>query len=143
MVAMQRRKLGWVLAGLAVVVAVGAVVLWPRPDRITLEHFEQVAEGMTLAEVEAILGPPGDYRSIRHTEVPPSTPVELICTFGQARVIFKSKSWHTDGGHASVAFDASGRAAFGFYAPQRVVPEDRTWPRVVRRAKELWHRWFA
>jgi hypothetical protein len=51
------------LAGLAVVVAVGVVVLWPRtePNRITRENCYQIKEAMSRAEVEAILGPPGDY----------------------------------------------------------------------------------
>jgi hypothetical protein len=52
---------GLVLAGVAVVLAVGAVVLWPRPDRITQENFDRLREGMSRGEVEAILGPPGDY----------------------------------------------------------------------------------
>jgi hypothetical protein len=61
---MRRRKLRWVLAGLTVaLVAVWAFVLWPRPDRVTQENFDRIAEGMSRAEVEAILGPPGDYSS--------------------------------------------------------------------------------
>jgi hypothetical protein len=64
---MRRRKLRWVVAGLAVaLVAVGAVVLslWPNPSRrITRENFELIQKGMTLAEAEAILGLPGDYRT--------------------------------------------------------------------------------
>ena len=61
---MRRRTLLVVLAGLTVVVAAGAVVLWPRtPSRITLENCNRIREGMSRAEVEAILGPPGDYRT--------------------------------------------------------------------------------
>jgi hypothetical protein len=62
---MRVRMLRWVaaLAGLAVVVAAGAVVLWPREGRITQENYDRISEGMSCAEVEAILGPPGDYRT--------------------------------------------------------------------------------
>src|SRR5262245_23034627 len=60
---MRRQTLLVVLAGLAVVVAAGAVVLWPRADRITLENYDRIRDGMTRAEVEAILGPPGDQRT--------------------------------------------------------------------------------
>jgi hypothetical protein len=61
---MRRRTLLVALAGLPVVVAAGAVVLWPRtPSRITLENCNRIREGMSRAEVEAILGPPGDYRT--------------------------------------------------------------------------------
>jgi hypothetical protein len=61
-----------VLAGLAVVVAAGAVVLWPRlPSRITRENFDRLKKGMSRAEVEAILGPPGDCRTGRgEIEIP-------------------------------------------------------------------------
>jgi hypothetical protein len=61
---MRRRKLFGALAGLAILVAAGALVLWPRPDRITQENFDRIRAGMSRAEVEAVLGgPPGDYRS--------------------------------------------------------------------------------
>jgi hypothetical protein len=61
---MRRRTLLVALVGLAVVVAAGVVVLWPRPpSRITRENYGLIREGMTRAEVEAILGPPGDYRT--------------------------------------------------------------------------------
>jgi hypothetical protein len=55
---MRRRTLLVVLAGLAVVGAAGTVVLWPRTDRITSGNYKRLRRGMTVAEVEAILGPP-------------------------------------------------------------------------------------
>jgi hypothetical protein len=59
------RKLRWLLAlaGLAVVFAIGAFVLWPRPERITRENFERIHEGMTLADVTALLGPAHEPRA--------------------------------------------------------------------------------
>jgi len=64
---MRRRKRLVVLAGLAVVLcAAGAVALWPREgsaDRVTRENYDRLRKGMTHAEVQAILGPPGDYRT--------------------------------------------------------------------------------
>jgi hypothetical protein len=63
---MRRRKLLAALAGLAVVVAVGAVGLWPQSDRVTREIFDRLRVGMPRAEVEAILGPPAVY-STRET----------------------------------------------------------------------------
>jgi hypothetical protein len=59
---MRRRKL-LAVAGLTVLVAAGAFILWPRPDRITRENFDRIREGMNREEVYAILGPPGDYRT--------------------------------------------------------------------------------
>jgi outer membrane protein assembly factor BamE (lipoprotein component of BamABCDE complex) len=58
----QRRKLLLALAGLALVVA-GTFVLWPRANRITRENFDHIEKGMSRAQVESILGPPGDYRT--------------------------------------------------------------------------------
>jgi hypothetical protein len=64
---MRRRTLLVLLVGLAVVGAAGVVVLWPtrptRPTRITRENCYRIKEGMSRAEVEAILGPPGDHRT--------------------------------------------------------------------------------
>jgi hypothetical protein len=63
---MRRHRLRWVLAlaGLAVLVVVGVIfVLWPQPERITRQNFDRIREGMTRADVEAILGPPGDHRT--------------------------------------------------------------------------------
>src|SRR5271154_6476165 len=57
---MRWRRVRLALVGMAaVVVALGVVVLWPTPDRITRENFDRIRTGMTRAEVEAFLGPPG------------------------------------------------------------------------------------
>jgi hypothetical protein len=48
---------------MAVLVAVGTLGLWPRQDRIPHENFDRIRDGISLAEVEAILGPLGDYRT--------------------------------------------------------------------------------
>jgi hypothetical protein len=50
------------LAGLVVLLAAGAFVACP-PERVTRANFYRIAPGMSRAEVEAILGPPGDYRT--------------------------------------------------------------------------------
>jgi hypothetical protein len=47
----RRRTLLVVLAGLAVVVAAGVVVLWPRADRVTRENFRRIETGMSRADV--------------------------------------------------------------------------------------------
>ena len=61
---MRRRTLLVALAGLVVVVAACVVVLSPtQPNRITQENCDRIKVRMSRAEVEAILGPPGDYRT--------------------------------------------------------------------------------
>jgi hypothetical protein len=50
--AMRRRTLLLALAGLAVVVAAGAVQLRPREDRVTRANYERIQIGMSRADVE-------------------------------------------------------------------------------------------
>src|SRR5258708_730719 len=60
--AVRRWTLLVVLAvGLIALVGVAAFVAWPRPDRVTRENFDRIKVGMSRTEVEAILGPQGDY----------------------------------------------------------------------------------
>jgi hypothetical protein len=58
---MRRQKQRWVVAGLTVAL-VAVFVVWPRPERITLENvYSRASSGMSRTEIEAIYGPPGDY----------------------------------------------------------------------------------
>jgi hypothetical protein len=59
-----RRSPVLVMAGLTVVLTAGVALLWPtQPSRLTIANLRGIREGMTQAEVEAILGPPADYRT--------------------------------------------------------------------------------
>jgi hypothetical protein len=69
--AMIRKRPLLVLAALAALAGAGTWVLWPRPDRITLENFRLLRVGMSRTEVEAVLGPPGDYRTVPTASEPP------------------------------------------------------------------------
>jgi HAMP domain-containing protein len=61
---MRRHKLWWLLALVVVVTGLFVVWLWlDRPCRITERTFRRLGQGMHRAEVEAILGPPGHYRT--------------------------------------------------------------------------------
>jgi hypothetical protein len=74
---MRRRKLlPGAVAVLVTLAGVAALVLWPRADRVTRANFDRIRVGMSRAEVEAILGPPGDYRTGRTKEE--SDPRELM-----------------------------------------------------------------
>ena len=59
---MRRRRLFWISAAVLALVSIGAIA-WPRADRVTRENWERIRRYMPRAEVESILGPPGDYRS--------------------------------------------------------------------------------
>jgi hypothetical protein len=59
------RKHKWKLLGAVALVLIVVVVFAARsrPDRVTRENYRRIQRGMSRAEVEAILGPPGDYRT--------------------------------------------------------------------------------
>jgi hypothetical protein len=127
---MRRRKLLVALAGLAVVIAVGVVALWPRQqtDRVTLYSFKLVRHGMNRSEVEKILGQPGDYRTgPASAELGPAAANYLI--------------WRSDAGVFVLDFDARGHVVEQMHIStqrQELSPlDDLLW-----RLKRQWHRWF-
>jgi hypothetical protein len=135
----RRRTLLVVLAGLAVVVAAGVVVLWPRPpSRITRENYDRIRAGMTRAEIETILGPPGDYTTA------PTEGVRVASrTFSApgSESAYLQSCWLSDSAQAVVWFEYSGRANRGYYAPMRI-KDETLWARFHWRLKRQWHRWF-
>jgi hypothetical protein len=60
---MRKRTRLALLAGVVLLPGVGVFVMWHRPDRITQETYDRLKLGMSGRDVEALLGPPGDYRS--------------------------------------------------------------------------------
>jgi hypothetical protein len=159
---MRRRTLLVVLAGLAVVGAAGAVVLWQTPSqRITRENCDRIGPGMTQAEVEAILGPPDDYRTgcgesdfgndsaSRWVGDPPGfhfswrlgwfaypnfLPVEGVPTTGM------QANWFCDSCRICVVVDDAGRVRDSYVYNRRLTqgPLDN----LLWRAKRQWRRWF-
>ena len=146
---MRRRKVLVVLAGLAVALAglavgvtAGAFMLWPRPSRVTRENFERIKKGMSRAEVEAILGPPGDsttgplysasplYSAIHGSIVDPAV----------ERANHRD-TWATDEACAVVGFGADGEAMeLRFTSCTRATQDPLD--NLLWRAKRQWHRWF-
>jgi len=145
---MRRRTLLVALAGLAVVVTAGTVVLWPRPERITRANFHRIREGMSRAEVEAILGPPGDYRTglgeTWFTEPKLWSPDRDIAP--RPEPLWSTAPgnswarWDSDSFSIWISFDDSGSAAVKEVWPRRKTqgPVDS----LLWRAKRQWRRWF-
>jgi hypothetical protein len=79
------QKVRWMLAGVTLVIAAG-VMLRPEPPRVTIKNFQRLTEyglhgvsSMNWFEirrdkVEAVLGPPGDYRTRPTVFYPPHGP---------------------------------------------------------------------
>jgi hypothetical protein len=136
---MRRRKLLVALAGLAVVVAVGVVGLWPQPqsDRVTREYYNRIHAGMALGEVVATLGPPGDYTT-GPTEFRGVQAIE-----DTSRWTSPDKKWEGDQGVIFVALDRGAaqrirRAWFRGWTKIEQSPLDN----LLWRAKRQWRRWF-
>jgi hypothetical protein len=97
----------WFLGLFAVVlVFFGALVpfMFPRPSPVTRAAFERIEVGMSLAEVEAILGgPPGDYTT---------RPSRFILIVDPSYSMINEKVdvlvWRGDEGQAHVFVDARG-----------------------------------
>jgi hypothetical protein len=133
---MRRRTLLVLLAGLAVVVAARVIVLWQQPDRITRENCDRIREGMTRAEVEAILGPPGDYTTwpTDITRWPRGTDWRMGDLFAE---------WRGDEGRILVLLDQDDGLVHsdGIFAPSSPRQVNPLYA-LIWRAKRQWHRWF-
>jgi hypothetical protein len=149
---MRRRTLLVALGGiLAVVVAAGVVVLWPtQPNRITQENYDRIHGGMTRTEVEAILGPPGDYRtglgeSALDTEGRDWFPdsdihVRRIRAGSLIAELCIWTSWESDSFAINIEFDDSGSVVDKVGHPRRTTQgqlDSFLW-----RVERQWHRWF-
>jgi hypothetical protein len=133
--------LKWKLLGALTVLTVGsvvsAVVLCEGTPRATEENFDRIRDGMTRAEVEAILGPPGDY----HTE---PVPFPGPCGFRLISIVkeMENKScWKTDACYGSVTYGDAGRVENADYMASRWANESRfhSFRRLVERQ---WRKWF-
>jgi hypothetical protein len=143
---MQRRKLRWVLAGLAVLLLVaGAFVLWPQPERITLENFYRIREGMSRDEVVAILGPPGDHSTRPvYTPGPDSgrpDPVIRRKFYSDPDPEKSRESWIGDSGCIVVLSGGHRGPRLVVFAPVSG-PQQSRLENLLWRAKRQWRRWF-
>jgi hypothetical protein len=140
---MRRWTLLVALAGLAVLVAAGTVVLWSRatpPSPITREGYKQVKWWMSENDVVAVLGPPGDYRT-GYTEY---NPVECVLWPGDSNVLRRTwgrfdREWESDTACISVTFDRKGRAVGAEFCPQHKPTHLEMF---LRRVNRLWKSWF-
>jgi hypothetical protein len=141
---MRGRRLRRVLAlaGLAVLLAAGAFVLWPRPPKATLAAFDRVQRSMTEAEVYALLGPPGDHRT-GPTEDPFSG-APLASFFkpprDQPEEPSSERLWQTDEADFRVWVGPNGVSTKSRTFTSKVYPG--TLPNFLWRLERQWHRWF-
>jgi hypothetical protein len=134
---MRSRNLPVVLALAAVtLVGVGVFALWPEQNRITLENFDRIRKGMSMADVEGILGPPGDY-SNGPVNYDGSAMVYFVPAEGTSVV-----HWTGDAGFGRVYFDSSGKVDDQVFEPGRREKQSPI-DNLLWRAKRQWRRWFS
>jgi hypothetical protein len=149
---MRRRTLREALAGLAGVAAAAmAIALWPQPasSLITRQNFDRIRQGITRAEVEAILGSPGDYRtSLGQTDDPLGQLAPEMADYGPTLATWQLWGngpnrvgvWIGDSVEIIIYVDGSGHVVISHVLERRrnTNPlENFFW-----RANRLWHRWF-
>jgi hypothetical protein len=135
---MQTRKLFVAMVVLAVLVATGVFVSWPQTDpasRITWQNFERIAFGVTRAEVDNILGRPGDFttgptRGGRGGGITSGRPRRGPCL-----------SWEANHATYSIGFDAEGQVCekiWQDFEPVHLEP----FPNFFWHVNRQWRRWF-
>jgi outer membrane protein assembly factor BamE (lipoprotein component of BamABCDE complex) len=144
---MRRRKLLGVMAGLAVLVAICVLAFQTQSGphapvtSISRVTFSRIKTGMTLAEVTAILGPPGNV-STMETEFDESAWVGAGDIFGVPDAqIARIMIWSTDTAMVTVSFDRAGKLVIAGFCPLRPSTET-TWSKTWKRIERRWRKWF-
>jgi hypothetical protein len=140
---MRKRKL-LAVGGVLALVAAGAFVAWPPAYRITIKNLERVQEGMSRADVEAILGPPGDYRTVPGREL-----FAIDRAIQSSRVKAREDEfslglaflvWSGDAHTIRIAFGPEG--VLDSYIEPVLRQEQSPLDNFLWRAKRQWRRWF-
>jgi len=157
---MRRRTLLVVLAGLAVVVAAGVVVVWPlrQPAQLSEENCRRIRRGMTRSDVESILGPPrlcatgpteNDFgqNCFQHVFEPESYVRDRMYLPAYASPpppadpVAECCYWDSDSAGVRVDYVRSGKVASVEYTPLQ--PRDKSvHAALLRPFKRQWQRWF-
>jgi hypothetical protein len=146
---MRRRKTFGVAAiGFVALIVAAAVALRSRQDRITLENYRRIRVGMSRTEVEAILGPPGNYST------GPKPLYGRDCEYwpeGSEQYWFESSpilrgpdelyEWATDTARVRVMFDDAGVRGAA-YRPANT-DDQGYFDNLPERAKRRWRDWFS
>jgi hypothetical protein len=99
----------------------------PRKSTVTRENYERIGLGMTLSEVEIILGgPPGDYRTgeveLEHREADgPFWDVQYDPDVLMGNRHPRHEWWQGDEGTAWVCFDEQNKVMTQDFTPGRLV----------------------
>jgi hypothetical protein len=119
-----------ILAVLALSVVVCVAIGFAPPSRnlaerqVTRQCFRSVHIGMSATDVAALLGPPGDYRTVETEYATPATVDNDPDSFGPSNQEPEQRqTWLNDNAYVTVNYD-SGRVTDGQFL--RLRPADRT-----------------
>jgi hypothetical protein len=119
---------------------VTAMVMWPWPERIAERNFIRIVQGMRRAEVEAILGPPGDYTT-GPTDSPARGGLFLLTRDESYYPIYDAaQEWKGNTTIIRVGFDSANVATYKEYVRNYRVDQG-PFDNLLWRAKRQW-RWF-
>jgi hypothetical protein len=104
---------------------------------ITRENFGRFQIGMSRAEVEAILGPPGDYRTGPTTHADPGSWQIVVDGRMQDLRLF---TWQADSAIVAVWFGQSDISEWKAFQPTARLPEPSVTETFLARVKRYWHR---
>jgi hypothetical protein len=148
---LTRLAIALAIAGL---LSAAALVFWPVPaDKhqqtgVTEENFLHICRSMhrgsttggwyegMRSQAEAVLGPPGDYRTRPVIFDPPSCPGRYPP--GTPRTVLV---WQTDMVEIHVIVDPRG-TVLGMGSSTQVISQPGEWDRFHWDLKRRWHRWF-
>jgi hypothetical protein len=141
---MRGCRLKRALVGLSVLIVAltpMALVLWPRPEgsKATAANWDRIRDGMTINEVEEILGPPGEYRTDKMEKDENDFSLSNYERLSAERIRpLSAEIWRTDTANGFVLFHHD-RVTEWVYSPAK---DDTPSKRFVRKMTRQWHRWF-
>ncbi len=117
----DRKPVGGMIILVCLVVVIGYYGLVPHRPRaeVTRESFARIRPGMTRAEVEALLGPPGVLMT------GPDLLNPAVLKKAQEAADGRFSVWLGDEGAVRVDFDASGKVSDCCFLPIELKPSDR------------------
>jgi hypothetical protein len=131
----HNRRILTLAAAILAIAGVGVFALRHREDRVTKQNSDRITEGMSLAEVELILGgPPGDY-----TTRPRPPCIFIMDHWGYGPDCANLVEWDGDSGIISVAVNVNGTVAdWRYWELTKVGPFDV----LIWSLQCQWRRWF-
>jgi hypothetical protein len=141
---MRHRLVLFATAATTVVVIVSAVALLPQRSPISVENYTRIQMGMTLPEAEAILGPPGDYRTgPTKFDLDAVAPEYVVDASSPDDETLSQKRWTNDRAQVCLYLGTtSGRVVIKDFDPLRpAVPT--LLENLIGRAEQKWNEWFV